>query len=116
MQRLSVYVDSKLLRRPGREKLLHSVKNAKRTRIVLVLNSDELQEMCHLVSVCDGQAGDGIRQGPPKSHTPEETSVVVPLGPREERVYAPGSFVAPGRRAKVVVLRDPRTNHMSQQP
>ncbi|KAG0440585.1 hypothetical protein HPB47_016244, partial [Ixodes persulcatus] len=32
MQRLSVYVDSKLLRRPGREKLLHSVKNAKRTR------------------------------------------------------------------------------------
>ncbi|KAG0432075.1 hypothetical protein HPB47_021173, partial [Ixodes persulcatus] len=31
MQRLSVYVDSKLLRRPGREKLLHSVKNAKRT-------------------------------------------------------------------------------------
>ncbi|KAG0409957.1 hypothetical protein HPB47_012925, partial [Ixodes persulcatus] len=31
-QRLSVYVDSKLLRRPGREKLLHSVKNAKRTR------------------------------------------------------------------------------------
>ncbi|KAG0417082.1 hypothetical protein HPB47_005900, partial [Ixodes persulcatus] len=30
--RLSVYVDSKLLRRPGREKLLHSVKNAKRTR------------------------------------------------------------------------------------
>ncbi|KAG0412283.1 hypothetical protein HPB47_010574 [Ixodes persulcatus] len=32
MQRLSVYVDSKLLRRRGREKLLHSVKNAKRTR------------------------------------------------------------------------------------
>ncbi|KAG0415748.1 hypothetical protein HPB47_007097 [Ixodes persulcatus] len=32
MQRLSVYVDGKLLRRPGREKLLHSVKNAKRTR------------------------------------------------------------------------------------
>ncbi|KAG0424774.1 hypothetical protein HPB47_027995 [Ixodes persulcatus] len=32
MQSLSVYVDNKLLRRPGREKLLHSVKNAKRTR------------------------------------------------------------------------------------
>ncbi|KAG0424105.1 hypothetical protein HPB47_000137 [Ixodes persulcatus] len=32
MQCLSVYVDSKLLRRPGRKKLLHSVKNAKRTR------------------------------------------------------------------------------------
>ncbi|KAG0410280.1 hypothetical protein HPB47_012597 [Ixodes persulcatus] len=32
MQRLSVYVDSKLLRRPGRKKPLHSVKNAKRTR------------------------------------------------------------------------------------
>ncbi|KAG0430069.1 hypothetical protein HPB47_023039 [Ixodes persulcatus] len=31
-RRLSVYVDSKLLRRPGREELLHSVKNAKRTR------------------------------------------------------------------------------------
>ncbi|KAG0421617.1 hypothetical protein HPB47_002495 [Ixodes persulcatus] len=34
MQRLSVYVGSKLLRRPGREKLLHSVKNTKRTRSV----------------------------------------------------------------------------------
>ncbi|KAG0410607.1 hypothetical protein HPB47_012283 [Ixodes persulcatus] len=31
-RRLSVYVDSKVLRRPGREKLLHSVENAKRTR------------------------------------------------------------------------------------
>ncbi|KAG0432403.1 hypothetical protein HPB47_020867 [Ixodes persulcatus] len=42
MQRLSVYVDSKLLRRPGREKLLHSVKNAKRTRNEEDLEEDEL--------------------------------------------------------------------------
>ncbi|KAG0433857.1 hypothetical protein HPB47_019532, partial [Ixodes persulcatus] len=35
-QRLSVYVDSKLLRRPGREKLLHSLKNAKWTRSLTV--------------------------------------------------------------------------------
>ncbi|KAG0430720.1 hypothetical protein HPB47_022433 [Ixodes persulcatus] len=43
MERLSVYVDSKLLRRPGREKLLHSVKNTKRTRTIKKLQSAELR-------------------------------------------------------------------------
>ncbi|KAG0431539.1 hypothetical protein HPB47_021684, partial [Ixodes persulcatus] len=48
LQRLSVYVDSKLLRRPGREKLLNSVKNAKRTRTAEYLLLAEVAPVAEL--------------------------------------------------------------------
>lgn len=63
-----------------------------------------LAELCHLVHICERQDADGVRQGSPKSHTPEQTRVVVPLGPLEGRVDPSGPFVAPGHRAKVVVV------------
>lgn len=63
-----------------------------------------LAELCHLVHICERQDAHGVRQGSPKSHTPEETRVVVPLGTLEEKGDASGPFVAPGHRAKVVVV------------
>ncbi|KAG0414765.1 hypothetical protein HPB47_008048 [Ixodes persulcatus] len=88
--RLSVYVDSKLLRRPGREKLLHSVKNAKRTRIpgyrsVFELPGEESVRKRGEFRVGAGRSPWGRNEtgSPATARTPRQRAVVPSLPPRE---------------------------------